>query len=188
MDTKTSLLNIGLALFSKSPYEAVGVQDIVAHAHVTKPTLYHHFGSKLGFYQAVFEHFASPFFDLMIEKSHYNRDLTHNLNEMSCAALEFFRSNPAVYWLLEYSINASVESEHHDFVAEKWKQLNQAVEAMFAAAVEQHGNLKDKIALTGRLFIHAIRAEVFVVLTNQHPYTPDLPYKLVHQFMHGIFA
>ncbi len=188
MDTKTSLLNIGLELFGKSPYEAVGVQDIVAHAHVTKPTLYHHFGSKLGFYQAVFDHFASPFFDLIIEKSHYKRDLTNNLNEISCAALAFFQDNPTAYWLIEYAINASVESEHHDFVSEKWKQLNQAIETMFTAAIEQHGNLKGKTALTSWLFIHAIRAEVFVVLTKQHPYTPDLPYKLVHQFMYGIFA
>ena len=46
MDTRESLLDEALKLFSTRGYEAVGVQEVALRAGVTKPSLYHHFGSK----------------------------------------------------------------------------------------------------------------------------------------------
>lgn len=188
MDNRELLLKTGLELFSQSPYEAVGVQDIVNQVHVTKPTLYHYFGSKLGLYEAVFEQSAAPFFVQIAEKARYERDLVNNLNEIARVSLEFFRQTPEAYWLLEHAVNVSESSEHHDFVQKYWDAMNRSIEDLFEQAVVQHGNLKGKTALTSWLFIHAVRAEVYVVLTKREPYTPDLPYRLVHQFMYGIFA
>jgi AcrR family transcriptional regulator len=52
---RTRLLKSALRLFSKRGYDAVGVQEIVVSAKVTKPALYHYFGSKRGVIESLFE-------------------------------------------------------------------------------------------------------------------------------------
>ena len=187
-DTKTTLLEAGLELFALAPYEGVSVQDIVDHVHVTKPTLYHHFKSKLGFYQAIFDTYAMPFLEIVRQKSAFQHDFVNNLNELAEASLKFFIENPNIFWLLEYASNVSVHAEHYDYIMNFWRNFIQTIENLFEQAVVQHGNLRGKTSMTSWLFIHAIRAEIHAVLKEHQVYTPDLPYKLVHQFMYGIFA
>ncbi len=55
MDTRETLLAKALSAFASRGYDAVGVQEIVDAAGVTKPTLYHYFGCKLGLLRAVLE-------------------------------------------------------------------------------------------------------------------------------------
>ena len=47
IDNKKLLLDAALDLFYAKGYDAVGVQEIVDRAGVTKPTLYYYFGSKI---------------------------------------------------------------------------------------------------------------------------------------------
>ena len=47
-DTRANLLESALNLFAAYGYDGVGVQQICDAAGVTKPTLYHYFGSKRG--------------------------------------------------------------------------------------------------------------------------------------------
>ncbi len=188
MDTKLQLLNIGISLFSCSPYEAVGVQDIVEQAHVTKPTLYHHFGSKLGFYEAVFEHFALPYIDTILPKTVYKNDLVKNLNELACFSFEYFQNNPSVFYFLENTWIVSSGSELFPYVENYRCQILDAFEKLFSSAALQHGNLKGKEALMATLFIHSLRAQQQVILSGKIQPTPDLPYRLVHLFMYGIFS
>ena len=49
MDNKEVLLQVALDLFHAKGYDAVGIQEIVDKAGVTKPTLYYYFGSKKGY-------------------------------------------------------------------------------------------------------------------------------------------
>ena len=48
MDNREAILSEALHLFYVRGYDAVGVQEIVDAAGVTKPTLYYYFGSKKG--------------------------------------------------------------------------------------------------------------------------------------------
>ncbi|HYY30714.1 MAG TPA: TetR/AcrR family transcriptional regulator, partial [Chthoniobacterales bacterium] len=54
-DISRRLLDTALDLFSRRGYEGTGVQEIVATAGVTKPTLYHYFGSKIGVLNALLD-------------------------------------------------------------------------------------------------------------------------------------
>jgi AcrR family transcriptional regulator len=51
----TRILNKALALFSQKGYDATSVREICEAAEITKPTLYHFFGSKEGVYRALVE-------------------------------------------------------------------------------------------------------------------------------------
>ena len=54
-DTRAELLDRALDLFAAYGYDGVGVQQICSAAGVTKPTLYHHFGSKRGLLEALID-------------------------------------------------------------------------------------------------------------------------------------
>ena len=49
------ILNKALELFSKKGYDATSVREICEAAAITKPTLYHFYGSKEGVYRALVE-------------------------------------------------------------------------------------------------------------------------------------
>jgi AcrR family transcriptional regulator len=54
--TRAALIESGRKLFSTRGYDAVGTEEIVAAAGVTRGALYHHFDGKRGLFAAVFEH------------------------------------------------------------------------------------------------------------------------------------
>ena len=53
--TRSRLIAAGRDLFAKRGYDAVGTEDLVAAAGVTRGALYHHFEGKRGLFAAVFE-------------------------------------------------------------------------------------------------------------------------------------
>ena len=50
---RQQLLDIGRELFGQKGYEATSIEEIAAHADVSKPVVYEHFGGKEGLYEAV---------------------------------------------------------------------------------------------------------------------------------------
>ena len=57
MDNRSNILLCALRLFATRGYDAVGVQEIVVAAGITKPTLYHYFGSKQGLLDALLKEY-----------------------------------------------------------------------------------------------------------------------------------
>jgi AcrR family transcriptional regulator len=58
---RDSLLAAASALFAEFGYDAVTTRQILERAGVEAPSLYHHFGSKLGLYRAVLSDTSEPF-------------------------------------------------------------------------------------------------------------------------------
>ena len=55
MENREMIMRCAKTLFYAKGYDAVGVQEIVDKAGVTKPTLYYYFGSKLGLLKTLIE-------------------------------------------------------------------------------------------------------------------------------------
>jgi AcrR family transcriptional regulator len=53
--TRSALIEAGRALFAERGYAAVGTEEIVRRAGVTRGALYHHFDGKRGLFRAVYE-------------------------------------------------------------------------------------------------------------------------------------
>jgi AcrR family transcriptional regulator len=58
---RESLLAAATTLFAELGYDAVTTRQILERAGVEAPSLYHHFGSKLGLYRAVLSDTSEPF-------------------------------------------------------------------------------------------------------------------------------
>lgn len=58
---RDSLLAAASSLFAELGYDAVTTRQILERAGVEAPSLYHHFGSKLGLYRAVLSDTSEPF-------------------------------------------------------------------------------------------------------------------------------
>ena len=67
MDNRQLIMNSALTLFYESGYDAVGVQQIVDSAGVSKPTLYYYFGSKQGLLEALLNEHFQPMEQKLIE-------------------------------------------------------------------------------------------------------------------------
>lgn len=53
--TTALLLGIARSMFAEQGYAGVGLEDLAARAEVTRGAVYHHFGNKLGLFEAVLE-------------------------------------------------------------------------------------------------------------------------------------
>ncbi len=65
METAEMLLSIARELFAQRGYAATTTCDVLARAEVTKGALYHHFGSKLNLFEAVYQSVESEVSELI---------------------------------------------------------------------------------------------------------------------------
>ena len=80
IDNRELLLDAALDLFYAKGYDAVGVQEIVDRAGVTKPTLYYYFGSKIGLLKNLLERGYSVMEEGVLEASR----MQANMPEVLC--------------------------------------------------------------------------------------------------------
>ena len=82
MDNRQLIMNSALTLFYESGYDAVGVQQIVDSAGVSKPTLYYYFGSKQGLLEALLNEHFQP----MEQKTHRSLRNRGKTSPKNCTA------------------------------------------------------------------------------------------------------
>lgn len=188
MDNKAVILDRALHLFSARGYEAVGVQEIVESAGVTKPTLYHYFGSKKGLLDAVLrEHFG----DLnrrMREATVYSGDLPLTLTRIAATCFAFARERPTFYSLHLSLWFAPPESEASGVVASFAEEMYRLVEAVFVQAVNNHGNMRGRHRQYATSLLGVINTYVGMSLNGYVDLTDELVHQVVRQFSHGIYS
>ena len=95
MDNRMNILQKALQLFYEKGYDAIGVQEIADAAGVTKPTLYHYFGSKYGLLEAVAREDYVQLRDGLAVRAEYAGDLPMNLERLTKFYLDFCSSHEA---------------------------------------------------------------------------------------------
>jgi TetR/AcrR family transcriptional regulator len=82
------ILQKALELFSERGYDATSVREICAAAGITKPTLYHFYGSKEGVYRAIVEGALERFTADLIRALSGEGSLRDHLSRMSRAYVD----------------------------------------------------------------------------------------------------
>jgi AcrR family transcriptional regulator len=90
-DTRRQVLDAALKKFAHRGYEGTSVQDIVAAARVTKPTLYYYFENKAKLYQALVDYAHDERYRLMQQAAARGGTTADKLGEVAAALFEFSR-------------------------------------------------------------------------------------------------
>lgn len=188
MNPRERLLEVALTVFVARGFDAVGVQEIVESAGVTKPTLYHHYRSKRGLLDAVAADVARALDDIVAPALDYSHRMPENLERLIAALLRFAAERPRETRLLVASQNAPAGSETRLALAPVRQRLNAGVEAFFADAAGDHGNMAGRareftVALLGVVFAYAM-----LVLDDESPDSSVDPHRIMRQFSYGIYS
>lgn len=94
--TKERLLDAALTLFSQQGYAATGIRDILQHAGVTQPTLYHHFADKASLLQALIERHYGESQEQLARIVASEETISGKLSAFALTSFEYCNRDPRV--------------------------------------------------------------------------------------------
>jgi TetR/AcrR family transcriptional regulator len=188
VDNRSIILARALDLWSERGYDAVGVQEIVDAAGITKPTLYHYFGSKRGLLDALIDERSAGLRDALARAADYRGDLVLTLESVVRAYFEFARANGAFYRMQLGFWFAPPGSDEYQAMLSRNIGQHEALERMFASAAADHGNMRGREKAYAATFLGTINTYVGLALNGYADLNDQLTYQAVHQFMHGILS
>jgi AcrR family transcriptional regulator len=187
-DNRSNLLNSALALFAARGYDAAGVQEIVETVGVTKPTLYHYFGNKLGLLETLLEENFADLNGVFDIAAAYQGDVTLTLTQITAAYFRYAQAHRLFYRLQLSLWFAPPHSEAYRAVAKFQERQQQMLETLFLRAAEDHGNMRGRHRAYAATFLGMLNTYIGLALNDYIELDDELVYKAVHQFMHGIFS
>ena len=187
-DTRSRILEEAVELFGARGYEAVGVQEICVRAGITKPSLYHHFGSKKGLLEAVEADRYGPFVASVRERGSYSGNVEAALLSVLKVFLDSARRDPGFSRLRLSVAFSPPESEQHSVFRSRTEALYAVLRELFRAAARDHGNMKGRDLPYAASFIGTADAYVGLLLAGSLDPTEAMVRRVVHHYMHGIFS
>jgi AcrR family transcriptional regulator len=184
MENKEKLLNAALFLFDEKGYQGVGIQEICNTVGVSKPTMYHYFGSKLGLFESIFETNLSEDIKYLEREASYNGNFVNSIQKLTFALAECSSRNTVLYHLLFSYILSSKKSEDSEVAQKYLNKIYEITLNLFTKSKEQNGNMNNR----EKQFTYSYLA-VVVDYLNRHEMDENKEqglYGLLHQFQFGI--
>lgn len=188
MSNRATLLERALELFAERGYDAVGVQEICEAAGVTKPTLYHYFGSKRGLLEALVGERYEPFVAALAEAAEYAGDLPRTLEGVVDAFFRFADEEPVLTRFVLALWLASPASEAVQVVAAAGEAQRKTLESLFEKAAGDHGNMRGRQRTYALTLLGTVYTYVALGLGGEVALDRQLVHRVVHQFSHGIYS
>ena len=188
MDSRSALMRTALQLFAKRGYEGVGVQEIASACGLTKPTLYHFFGSKQGLLEALFSEYAAKLDCEIAGAAMYEGDLQHTLERVAATYIDFATKEPEGYRLELSLYFAPRQSPARAVAVQHYARRHTLLESVFAAAVNEHGNLRGRQSRYAVSLVGVLNSYIALQLDGEITITDRLRRDIVHQFSYGIYS
>jgi AcrR family transcriptional regulator len=187
-DNRDNILETSLQLFSEIGFDAVGIQLIVDRSEITKPTLYHYFGSKKGLLEAILKKYFGDLLDRLEKVAEYRGDLIKTLtdivNEYFIYA-EMYKS----FFYLQLSLSfVPASNETYEIILPYQQKLSDLLKEVFNQAAGQHGNLRGHQDILAVSLIGLLKHYTHGILNGSLRKSDDFVYKVVKQYMHGIYV
>ena len=187
-DNRTAILDRAEELFARSGYDAIGVQEIVNAAGVTKPTLYHYFGSKRGVLETLFAERFQPFLDDLAAAAASDESLTGCLTRVVEVCFGFAQQQELLYRLHLASWFGSPDNEAAGIVRRYVAQQQRIVSDLFVRAAKDHGNMRGRERIYAAALIGVINSRI-ALATDGGPRLDDhAVWQTVQYFSHGIYS
>lgn len=193
MDNRESILNCALQLFYQKGYDAVGVQEIVEKAGVTKPTLYYYFGSKRGLLEKLLEEHFGKLEEKLVHAASGTGKIPDILYRLARAFFNGATSEPQFYLMMLSLFYSARESEGFQAVCPLVERYYRIYVDVFERASDELGNMNGRqeqfaIGFSGLLDHHLIRvAKNSDDMSRLHISDEDTG-SIVNQFMYGIYS
>ena len=192
MDNRKNILEKALQLFYEKGYDAIGVQEIADAAGVTKPTLYHYFGSKYGLLQAVALEGYADLKTGMAEATEYRGDLPANLEQLTNFYFRFCSTHEAYYKLMMAMMYSAKESDTYKAIQPYMSEIIAMMTQLFLSAGNVIGNMRGRQEQYSIVFFGLLNSYMLYWFNKSPEERPALSehqaYELVHQFLHGIYV
>ena len=195
-NSKNTILQCALELFSEKGYEAVSVSEIVQRAGVTKPTLYYFFDSKEGVFKAILDEKYEIFNKKLKSVCNYSPNPDNYYDDVYPVLLrvtnlyfDFYKENKVFYLMIMSFMFAPATSQTCNIVKPYSNEQYNIVINLFNTIANVHTNLKGKEQQLGITFISIINSVIgYSNQIGQDMLIGDESHRIVHQFMHGVFA
>jgi AcrR family transcriptional regulator len=188
MDTKDRLLDEALTLFARRGVDAVGVQEVVDAAGVTKPSLYHHFDSKEGLVAALVDRGFAQLNGALDALGPYDRDLPWYLERQASRWIDAVRAQPDWFRLQLALTFLSPENRAAAAVRPGVLALQGRMEALFEEASTQHGNMRGRHRLLAAGWLGALNHWTGIYLGGWAEPDESFVRAGTRQFLYGIFS
>lgn len=188
MDNRSTILDRALALFAARGYDAIGVQEIVDAAGVTKPTLYHYFGSKRGVLETLVRERFAPLTERLAQLALVNSDVPETLRRVARIVFEFARQEPALYRLRLSMMVVVPENEAFQIMATAAAAQRRLLEQVFEAFAEYNGNMRGRQHIYATTFLGVLDTYVTLALNGELALDEASVQRAVQQFVFGIYS
>lgn len=91
---REQLIEVGLGLFAERGFEGTTVEEIAAHAQVSKPLVYEHFGGKEGLYAVIVDREVRSLLDAIRSGIDQANGPRRKVEAGTLALLDYIESNP----------------------------------------------------------------------------------------------
>lgn len=192
MDNRQKLIMCALKLFSSKGYEAVGVQEIVDEAGVTKPTLYYYFGSKEKLLKTILDEGSIEMIEGLEKVALYETDLSCTLHQITGAYFRYIKEHGVFYHMLMTLRFSPPDSGGFKIVKPYINKLVEVIERVFITAEAECENMKGKHTEYAISYLGMLNAYVEYYIERISTYKDtewnQLIEEINYQFMHGIYS
>lgn len=191
MDNRKKILECALDLFYQKGYDAVGIQEICQTAGVTKPTLYHYFGSKYGLLETLLKEQFEAYIPKLTRAAQFNQSIEHSLTVFATELIDLVNENHKAYMLLMAMSYSAKENETYQAVKPYITSIYSMVVNLFEQAAFRLGNMNGRqeqfaIGFLGLINHYILFLGYRGVPAEEMYVSEEKKHSLVHQFVHGI--
>lgn len=137
--TRQELLDAALDIFSANGYAAARLETIAAQANTTRGAIYHHFGSKLGLYQALLDQADDQRIALMQEAMDEGGAAAEILRAILQHTLELLAADARFRQITALRLQQPDNAPELAALAEAQRQQTAQVVTEFAAFLQEAG-------------------------------------------------
>ena len=194
-NSRDIILRSALQLFAERGYASVGISEITRLAGITKPTLYYFFQSKEGVFKAILDEYYGSFNELLRtvctyvpNPAYYYEDVYPVLLRLVETYFSYAKENTIFYLMVLATAYAPPTAQTtvltRPYVADQYRIVTNLFRDISAA----HLNLQGKEAECANALIATVNAAIGFWYREGGSLEKESAKRIVHQFMHGIFA
>ncbi|WP_028974567.1 TetR/AcrR family transcriptional regulator [Spirochaeta cellobiosiphila] len=188
MDNRDKIKQVATKLFSRRSYENVGIQQIVDECGISKPTLYYYFSSKKGLMEAILKEEFTPFLEGLADITQYAGDVMGTLRATVLSYQNFSTNDPYLYYLYKSMSAMPEQSDSYLLVKSFSDRESDIARQLFADIAKDHGNIGNRSVIYGSTFLGMVETYIKLIHSSFEYTEEDLLYRVLHQFLHGIYS